>query len=99
MRAERRDAVLRQQRSIALRRNRSRIGRRLEVLIEAIEPGRGIARGRWRGQAPALDGEVIVTRIESGADGRLCPGEFVEALVRGAGPYDLIASIEEGTQP
>jgi ribosomal protein S12 methylthiotransferase len=97
-RAARRDAILAQQRGIALRRNRSRIGGRLEVLVESSESDRGIARGRWRGQAPEIDGGVVLTGMDRESLGRLRPGTFVEAQVRGAGPYDLIASIEEGTK-
>lgn len=96
VREERRRAVLEQQRGIALRRNRSRIGRRLEVLIDRLEPERGIARGRFSGQAPEIDGEVILPYRSAGADGTtIRTGSFVSARVRGAGPYDLIASPEE----
>lgn len=98
-RAARRDVVLGQQRGIALRRNRARIGQRIEVLVEAIDEERGLARGRWWGQAPEIDGEVLLPRGCRTTDPGTRPGQFVDARVRGAGPYDLIASPEEESEP
>jgi ribosomal protein S12 methylthiotransferase len=97
---ERRDRVLLQQRGVSLRRNRARIGEELEVLLDAVEVEKGIAVGRWAGQAMEIDGRVLVPlrRHASGAAGdevpgppmALVPGEMVRVRVRGAGPYDLI---------
>ena len=101
VREERRHDVLRQQRGISLRRNRARIGRSLEVLIERIEPERAVARGRFSGQAPEIDGEVILPLSTPGKSDPTAPraGDFVRARVRGAGPYDLIATPEEVPEP
>jgi ribosomal protein S12 methylthiotransferase len=101
LRAQRRDAVLARQRAVALRRNRARIGRIVEVLVDSVDPGEGVARGRWAGQAPEIDGGVVLT--QSAADsshasrGERLPavGTFVCARITGAGPYDLSASLEE----
>ena len=99
-RVERRARVLAQQRGISLARNRVRIGRELEVLIDSVDPERGIAWGRHGGQAPEIDGQVILTLPERGnghrAD-RWSPGSLIRARIRGAGPYDLVAGSEEGT--
>jgi ribosomal protein S12 methylthiotransferase len=99
LRVERRDAVLRQQRAITLRRNRARIGRCLEVLVDAVDAERELAFGRWRGQAPEIDGEVVLPMKSVDPGRRPRVGEFVAARVRGAGPYDLIAFPEEGPEP
>jgi ribosomal protein S12 methylthiotransferase len=63
-------------------RNASRIGQTLDVLVEKTG-ARGKAFGRHRGQAPEVDGSVIL----SGFDGK--PGSFVRARVTGAKEWDL----------
>lgn len=95
VREERRSRIMAEQRAISLRRNRARIGETLEVLIDEVEPDRRIARGRWQGQAPEIDGTVIVSLPPgaiSGDAGGLepRPGDFVFVRIRGAGPYDLV---------
>ena len=73
------------QERVSLRRNRARVGRVLEVLVEGEEPGQpGFFRGRWRGQAPEVDGCVIFS-----APGPLRPGELVDVRVTWAEEYDL----------
>ena len=63
-------------------RNASRIGQTLDVLVEKTG-ARGKAFGRHRGQAPEVDGSVIL----SGFDGK--PGSIVRARVTGAKEWDL----------
>ena len=63
-------------------RNASRIGQTLDVLVEKTG-ARGKAVGRHRGQAPEVDGSVIL----SGFDGK--PGSIVRARVTGAKEWDL----------
>jgi ribosomal protein S12 methylthiotransferase len=98
--AERRDRVLLQQREISLRRNRARIGEELEVLVDTVDAERGVAIGRWAGQALEIDGRVLIPlgrRAPGGAGGEKAgfaspvePGLMTRLRVRGAGPYDLI---------
>ncbi len=101
LRAQRRDAVLACQRAAALRRNRARIGRVLEVLVESVDLQTGVAVGRWAGQAPEIDGTVVLSlggvesRERSAVGGWPAAGAFVRARITGAGPYDLTASLEE----
>ena len=63
-------------------RNASRIGQTLDVLVEKTG-ARGKAVGRHRGQAPEVDGSVVL----SGFDGK--PGSIVRARVTGAKEWDL----------
>ena len=60
------------------------IGDVLEVLVEGVDE-EGTLVGRWRGQAPEVDGLVMLDR------GR--PGEFVSARVVDALGYDLEAEV------
>lgn len=75
------------QRHISLRRQSRHVGQTLEVLVEGDEPGQpGFYRGRWRGQAPEVDGQVVL-RCETGAV--LRPGDMVKARIERAEEYDL----------
>lgn len=65
-------------------RNASLVGESLDVLVETTG-ARGKAVGRHRGQAPEVDGSVIL----SGFDGK--PGSIVRARVTGAREWDLRA--------
>jgi ribosomal protein S12 methylthiotransferase len=63
-------------------RNASRIGQTLEVLVEKTG-ARGKASGRHRGQAPEVDGSVILSGFEG------IPGSIVRVRVTGAKEWDL----------
>ena len=66
-------------------RNAALAGETLEVLVEKTA-GRGRATGRHRGQAPEVDGSVLL----SGFDGKA--GEIRRAQVTGAREWDLRAA-------
>jgi ribosomal protein S12 methylthiotransferase len=77
------------QQRIVARRNRGRVGQRLEVLVEGPHPESDLLlQGRTAGQAPEIDGAVILN------DGWSEAGSFVTATVTEAQGYDLIARIE-----
>jgi len=79
------------QKTIAARRSRARVGERLEVLVEGPHPESDLLlRGRSAGQAPDIDGMVVI------ADGTAEAGTFVTCEITEAHPYDLIARIVEG---
>jgi len=61
-----------------------RVGCELEVLIEGIDED-GTVVGRWRGQAPDVDGVVLV---DKGASGDIVRARVVDAL-----GYDLQAEV------
>lgn len=73
----------------ALERNRQRIGRKLEVLVEGpAEDSDGAVAARWRGQAPEVDGRVLI----EGAP-HLSPGRLVEAEIVDATAHELQARL------
>jgi ribosomal protein S12 methylthiotransferase len=79
----RRAQLMETQAEISLRKNRGLVGRELEVLVEGPLPGRATRlRGRTSGQAPEIDGMVILK-------GEAQPGEFVRARIDRALSYDL----------
>jgi ribosomal protein S12 methylthiotransferase len=84
----RRKRLLAAQQQISARRNRGRVGQRVEVLMEGTHPDSDLLlRGRLATQAPDIDGCVIVN------DGAAAPGSFVTCEVTEAHPYDLVARI------
>ena len=74
-------------------RNAGMVGKEVEVLVETTR-GRGRAGGRHRGQAPEVDGNVLL----SGYHGP--PGRFCRARVTGARAWDLLAKpVDTGVSP
>jgi ribosomal protein S12 methylthiotransferase len=84
----RRRRLLAVQKRIAARRNRARVGERVDVLVEGAHPeSELLLRGRTAGQAPEVDGAVII------ADGVAEAGELVTCEITEAHPYDLVVRI------
>jgi len=71
------------QQAISAQRLQAKIGQRIEVIID--EAGDSEAVGRSSGDAPEIDGKVLVT------GGNLAAGDIITAIVEEAGPYDLWA--------
>ena len=83
----RRARLMEAQAPIALAKNRALVGREIEVLVdERTQPGTQRFCGRSAGQAPEIDGMVIL-------EGEANPGEFVRAQVTRASNYDLYAKV------
>ena len=81
------------QADILAARNAGMVGKEIEVLVEKTR-GRNRAVGRHRGQAPEVDGNVIL----SGPG--WVPGRFDRARVTGAREWDLLAkAVDTGSPP
>lgn len=79
----RRAELMQVQAEISLDKNRGLVGRELEVMAEGSAPGRATrVRGRTAGQAPEIDGMVLL-------GGEAEPGDFVRARIERATTYDL----------
>ncbi|HVB10183.1 MAG TPA: 30S ribosomal protein S12 methylthiotransferase RimO [Bacillota bacterium] len=86
VRDERYHEAMAHQARIAATRNAARVGQRLEVLVEGPVAGDDrYVEGRWHGQAPEVDGQVIMPAAG------LRPGDFVLAEVEAAEDFDLLA--------
>ncbi len=84
---ERRSRLMEMQAGISLQKNRAMVGKEVEVLVEGTMPGRvKRLKGRMAGQAPEIDGMVIL-------NGSAEPGEFVQARIEKALTYDLHAEV------
>ncbi len=75
------------QKKISLKKYQEMVGKRKVVLVEGPRRGQGVLRGRLQTQAPEIDGSVFL-------DGKAQPGDWVEARITQALPYDLVARIE-----
>jgi ribosomal protein S12 methylthiotransferase len=64
------------------------IGKKMEVLVEGLNDQRGLLRGRLQTQAPEVDGCVFLK-------GKARPGNWVEARITQALPYDLVGEIKK----
>jgi ribosomal protein S12 methylthiotransferase len=92
--ARRRAALMREQKKISRRRNRARVGSTARVLFEgASEETDLLWQGRAEGQAPDIDGCVLINDAPEGVAPR--PGDFVNVLITGAHEYDLVGHIVE----
>ncbi len=76
------------QERISLKKYQGMVGQRKVVLVEGPQREKGILRGRLQTQAPEIDGSVFL-------NGKARPGNWVEARITQALPYDLVAQIEK----
>ena len=75
------------QKTISLKKYQEMVGQKKMVLVEGSRREQGVLRGRLQTQAPEIDGSVFLY-------GRAQPGDWVEARITQALPYDLVAKIE-----
>jgi len=85
---ERLRILMQVQKRISLKKYQKMVGQRMEVLVEGADGGRTALRGRIKTQAPEIDGSVFLK-------GKALAGDWVEARVTQALPYDLVAEIEK----
>ncbi len=82
-------AAMQLQQGISLANQQEWIGKKIRVLIEEpVAKSKNLYRGRSYMDAPEVDGSVIV---KSGT--KLLTGEFCEAFINDADPYDLHGKI------
>ncbi|MBC8073022.1 MAG: 30S ribosomal protein S12 methylthiotransferase RimO [Deltaproteobacteria bacterium] len=86
---ERARALMELQEGIRARKHAQLVGRELRVIVDGLaEDSELLLDGRHEGQAPGIDGKVVLT------DGTAPIGSIVTAIVTQAGPHDLVASLD-----
>jgi len=85
---ERYHTLLTVQREISLQRNKSFVGRTLEVVLERWDPKTGTYEARSQYEAPEIDG---IVKVKGGWTNDGIIGKFVNVRVIKALPYDLVA--------
>lgn len=97
---ERFHEIMKAQSEISYRKNMELVDRRLRVLIDDVSEY--LITGRYYGQAPEIDGIVIIDNCMSGntmasgrssAGDRIKTGEFVDVRIADAYEYDLKAML------
>ncbi len=83
--AERKQEIMLAQQEIVAEKGRKFVGRQLEVLVDESDRKHRTAVARHAGQAPDIDGNVIVRGVSA------WPGEVLHVEVEAAEGYDLIA--------
>ena len=85
---ERFEILYETQKEIARELNQEYLGKTIEVLVEGVhEETDLLLQGRHRGQAPDIDGRVIIN------DGLAKPGEIVNVEITDVLDYDLVGRI------
>ncbi len=107
LKEERRAALEEIAHAAAHARNLARVGLTLDVLVEGPAEDRpGLLAARWKGQAPEVDGRVLIERAPAGeavaaplpAPGRApglapAPGTLARATIVDAEPLELLARL------
>jgi len=96
LKEQRRSELMAIQESLAARRARALVGRTVDVLVDGPpEDSDLLVCGRTEGQAPEIDGRVILTD----APETLGPGTFVRARIDEAHAFDLVGVALELVPP
>lgn len=83
-------------RKIIRRKQKQMIGQSLKVLVEQPSTEHEyLWDGRWWGQAPEIDGKVVLTQNEDTTPVEPAVGDFVNVIVTHAADVDLIAEIQD----
>lgn len=82
------------QEQISLEKNEELVGKTVRVIVDRFEAG--MAVGRTEFDTPDVDNEFIITGTESGQEPTdLKIGEFYEAIVTDAEPFDLLGVVRK----
>ncbi len=85
---QRRDAIMKLQADISLKKNRKMINRIVPVLVEGVSPETDLLLcGRTIRMAPDVDSQVLINRGEG------APGAIQKVRITEAHPYDLVGEI------
>ena len=89
LKRKRQAALMRLQKRIVGRAQRTRVGQRVRVLVDGPSVDHELVlRGRLEGQAPDIDPLVYLTECDPST---LSAGQFIEAEIVGSRGYDLVA--------
>ena len=80
----RHDALVNIQAGISLAKNKQRIGKKYEVLVEGIDGESGLYYGRSYAEAPEIDGKIFINTKE-----KLAVGSFYTVRITHGYHYDL----------
>ena len=76
------------QQAIAFAKNKALVGQTIQVLVDAVDMRKKVATARHMGQAPDIDGRVLIKIKEMKGGG--VPGEVLQVRISDYNYYDLI---------
>jgi ribosomal protein S12 methylthiotransferase len=88
---ERRMRFMERAAEISAKRLKAKVGRRMRVLVDAVEKGVAIARSE--ADAPEIDGVVRITCGKSQAHPGIKAGDWADVEIEAADAYDLHARL------
>jgi ribosomal protein S12 methylthiotransferase len=92
IREQRRDYLMSVQQEIHARKIASLIGQELEVIVDGeSEEHAWVLQGRYYGQAPEIDGHVLLSFEDPEITAR--PGDFLRVRITSASDYDLVGTV------
>ncbi len=98
--ADRRNRLMAIQKKISARRLKTRVGKRLEALLEGPSKENELVwEARLEGMAPEIDGKLYITDIEPPGGGAARPGDAIHAEIDKAEAYDLVGRVVEIIDP
>ncbi len=100
--ARRKNALMALQKTISKRKLRSKVGQRLQVMLEGPSKDTDLIwEARLEGMAPEIDGKVYITEFEGVNDAAdlPAPGTLATIEITETKDYDLIGRVVEFTAP
>ncbi len=88
--AKRKEELMLAQQKIVLQKSAAFLDQHIKVLIDSVDPRKKTAVARHPGQAPDIDGRVLLKK--AAGPGGVSPGELVTVKVEDYNYYDLIAT-------
>ncbi len=90
VKAERLERLMEVQSAISADKLHERIGQTVTVLIDEVTPD--IIYARSAGEAPEIDGVVVISNAERGGE-EILPGDWVDVTITAADEHDLYAKL------
>jgi ribosomal protein S12 methylthiotransferase len=92
VREARRNELLEVQQGIHRQKMAAMVGREVDVLVDGSSEEHGwVMEGRYYGQAPDIDGTVVLSVEDPDVD--VAPGRFVRARITAHSEYDLLGTV------
>jgi len=87
----RKEEIMLAQQEIVLKKNRALVGQTIKVLVDEVNPKKKTAIARHTGQAPDIDGVVLLKKTTAS------PGELLTVRITDFNYYDLLAEPVQAT--
>jgi ribosomal protein S12 methylthiotransferase len=83
---ERKTRIMELQSPVSEKRNRRKVGKKFQALVERFDAENSLLTGRLTTQAPEVDGELILDECDAS------PGDIITVRITEAFEYDLVGN-------